>query len=616
MSRAARSCAAPPLRVAVLALACAVVTPVAVLAQEAAGSDAGSGSGPSSRSGNTAARGSEQGDPRGATRNDAATSFEPFAPRDSADTFFGGSPVGRLGAGLPVGQAGLFSGSPVQPGGLGAPLGPQGGYGIQEGRSYAVQPSIIVQELFTDNLFQTPRNKQSDFVTTITPSIYLAADTARLRGSLTYLPTFSHYANTDGQDRLDQRFVGQALATLLPGSLYLSISGSGDTRTASGGFTPEGTTVVNRGNRVQTINLQATPYYVQRFGGWATAIAGYTYGYGSTSGSDAFLPGSGQRYFTSQNYNSNELFGVLRSGENFGRVALEGRISGTSYDGTGVLNGAHRNEASVQALYAITRNIAAFVEGGYEDQRYAGTPEVEIQGTIWSVGTRLRPSEDSIITARYGRRDGFNSATLEGAVSLGPRTRLFATYYDRLTTSARRGTDLLYTAGLDQTGYPGATDGSFYPGSEGGQFNSNPFLAVQGGLIRVKRAAASITRTFTRDTVTLSVFREEQEPISTTFGTTVFAQRGTSGSLAWAHELSPEMTAIGYIQYGTYNSPALGSRGVGGSGNTGTASATLVRRFTPQLSGSLQYAISRRDADGNQGVSIQNLVLVSLRQDF
>ena len=201
-------------------------------------------------------------------------------------------------------------------------------------------------------------------------------------------------------------------------------------------------------------------------------------------------------------------------------------------------------------------------------------------------------------------------------MSVGPRTRVFATYSDRLTTSARRGTDLLNTAGLDQTGYPGDADGSFYPGSNSGQFNSNPFLAVQGGLIRLKRAAASVTRTFTRDTVTLSVFREEQEPISATVGTTVFAQRGTSGSLAWARELTPEMTAIAYIQYGTYSSPTFRTTNTGSSGTTGTASASLVRRFTPRLSGSLQYAISRRDPGGDQGASIQNLVLVSLRQDF
>jgi len=608
--RRARPCAPPPLRAAALALVCAVASTGGVAAQEAAGGDAGSAGGASAQSGDPGTGGSTSSLGTDSVRDDAATTFEPFAPRDAADTFFGGSPAGRLGAGLPPGQAGLFSGSPVQPGGLGAPLGPPSGYGLEPGQRYSVRPSVVIQELYTDNLNQQPRDKQSDFVTTVTPSIYLGADTARLRGSLAYLPTYQHYANTPGQDRLDHRFTGQALATLLPGSLYLSISGSGDTRTATGGFNPEGTTVVDRNNRVQTVNLQATPYYVQRFGGWATAIAGYTYGYGSTSGTDAFLPGSQQRYFTSQNYNSNQLFGVLRSGENLGRVALEGRVSGTTYEGTGVLNGAHRSEASLQALYGITRNIAAFVEGGYEDQSYAGTPDVRIQGPIWSVGTRLRPNEASIITARYGRRDGFNSASLEALVSIGPRTRLVASYHDRLTTSTRRGTDLLSTGGLDETGYPGALGNNFYPGTDSGQFSSNPFLAVQGGLLRVKRAALSISRSFTRDTVTFSFFREEQTPVSTTPETTIFGQRGTSGSLAWAHELSPVITAVGYVQYGTYSSPTFGS------GNSATASASLVRRFTPRLSGSVQYAISRRDRGDDQGVSIQNLVLVSLRQDF
>ncbi|WP_156963784.1 TIGR03016 family PEP-CTERM system-associated outer membrane protein [Muricoccus aerilatus] len=622
MKRRARPSSAPPLRAVALALACAVASTGGAAAQEALGSDQGGGQGSAGASSPAASDTGTRTDdttgqrPADSTRDDAATTFEPFAPRDAADTLFGGSPVGRLGAGLPPGRAGLFSGSPAQPGGLGAPLGPPAGYGLPDGRAYTVRPSVVVQELWTDNLYQDPRNKRSDFITTITPNFYVAADTARLRGGLTYAPTYEYYANTPGQDRLDHRFVGDALATIVPESLFLALSGSGDTRTATGGYTPEGTTVVGRNNRVQTVNLSATPYYVHRFGGWATAIAGYSYSYGSTSGSDAFLPGSGQRYFTSQDYTSSQIFGVLRSGENLGRVALEGRISGTTFSGSGVLNGAHRDQASVQALYGITRNIAAFVEGGYEDQSYAGTPRVSIQGPIWSVGTRLRPNEYSVITARYGRRDGYNSASLEANVALGPRTQLLASYNDRLTTSTQRGTDLLSTGTLDESGYPGSLGNNFSPATDTGSFGSNPFLATQGGLLRVKRAALSISRSFTRDTVSLALFREEQTPIATTSETVAFSQRGTSGSISWAHELTPEMTAIGYFQYGTYTSPTFGS------GNTATASASLVRRFTPRLSGNLLYAISRRDngtdrfAGINQGTSIQNLVLVSLRQDF
>jgi len=598
------------MRAAVLALACAFAGSAA--AQETTGSGLASDTG-AERPGEATSGETTVPDVTDLTRPDRPTTFDPFSPRGAADTFFGASPVGRLGSGLAPDEAGLFVGSPVQPGGLGAPLGPPAGLGLAPGQAYTVRPSVGLQQLYTDNLFNTRNNKRDEFITTITPSIYAAADTERLRGSLAYLPTFAHYANTSGQDRLDHRFAGSALATLLPGSFYLSLSGSADTRTATGGFTPEGTTVVDRRNNVQTFNVQASPYYVQRFGGWATAIVGYAYGHGSTSGNDAFVPGTQQRFFTSQSYNSNQLFGVLRSGENLGRVALEGRASGTTYEGTGVLDGAHRSETSVQALYAITRNIAGFVEGGYENQKYAGTPRVEISGPIWSVGARLRPNEDSLVIARYGRRDGYNSAALEAQVSIGPRTRLVATYQDRLTTSTRRGNDLLSSASLDESGYPLSRGNVFSPGADSSSFSGNPFLATQGGLLRVKRAAAAISRSFTRDVVTLSVFREEQLPVASTPESTVFSQKATSGSLAWSHQLTQEMTAIGYVQYGTYSSSGFGS------GNNATASASLVRRFTPQLSGSVQYAISRRDSGdrfSNGGASIQNLVLVSLRQDF
>ncbi len=56
------------------------------------------------------------------------------------------------------------------------------------GGGLRIQPSIGVQEYFTDNVFQTPTHKRSDFVTGITPGLSVRDDTARVQAAAVYNP--------------------------------------------------------------------------------------------------------------------------------------------------------------------------------------------------------------------------------------------------------------------------------------------------------------------------------------------------------------------------------------------------------------------------------------------
>jgi uncharacterized protein (PEP-CTERM system associated) len=527
--------------------------------------------------------------------------MEPAGPEtgDSAGT--AEAPRGGFAPGLDPLDTARFAGSPYAFGGLGAPLGlvaPP-----EPGRTWTVVPSIGLQFLATDNLYETQRNRRSDFITSISPGIYVAADTPRLQLGLNYLPSIQFYANSSDQNRVEHYFSGQANVAVIPGTAYVDVRGAAANQTVTGGFAPEGTTVVGEGNRVQTTSFQISPYLLHRFGGLATAQVGYAFGYSSADGDDAVLPGGTQPYFTSQHSTSNTIFGVLRSGEDFGRIGLEARATGTTFSGTGVLDGAHRNVGALQVSYAVTRELTVMASGGYEDQRYATAPPTEISGPTWSFGARLTPSDESSILVRYGRQNGFNSAFVDAGVSLGARTRLYASYSDGLTTSTLQSQDLLSTTTLSATGNPvnSNTGAPVYYGSG--------LLGVQDSLFRSRRAAIGITHAWPRDTVTLSLYREEQRPVGVAPGTVAFSQRGVSGSITWAHELSPVTTAIAYAQYGTNRSPTFGS------GDVATFSASLVHRLTPLLSASVQYALTNRTWDGS-GDSIQNILLVALRQEF
>jgi uncharacterized protein (PEP-CTERM system associated) len=431
-------------------------------------------------------------------------------------------------------------------------------------------------------------------------------DTARLQGTLNYAPSVLFHAESSDRNRVDHNLNAQLLGVLLPETLFLDLRAAAGVQSLRGGFAPEGTTTTTRGDRVQTYSFQASPYFVHRFGTLATAQLGYSFQYVDQElGSGTVQPLVGPSFFAPQEFTAHEGYSVVRTGEDFGPLALEGRVSGIAYDGSGVLDGAHRELASVEARYAFTRGIAALVEIGYERQKYGGFPPTDISEPIWSVGVRLAPGPDSVIVAKYGHRDGFDSAFLDAAVSLGARTRLFANYSDRLTTSAQRAVDLLSTTSLDELGNPVDT----LTGAPVVLPFTSSFLAAQSSLLRIRRGTASISQTWPRDTVTLSVIYEDEDPVAIARGTVPLAQRGTSGSLTWSHELTPEMSLTAYLQYGVTESRR-------GDEDVYTAGAALFRTLAPGLTGTLRYTLTNRDLTGAPGRAVQNVLVAGLRQTF
>jgi uncharacterized protein (PEP-CTERM system associated) len=477
------------------------------------------------------------------------------------------------------------------------------------GGGWTITPSLGLQLLATDNLYQSQSNRQSEFITTLTPGVLITVDTSRFKGVVNYEPDLSLYASDTSQSGIDHQFNGQMLVALVPSIFFLDLRGSAAVQAANGGYTTAGDNTNSRDNQVQTTSFQVSPYLVHRFGGLATLQVGYAFQSVTQdlrdNGAAAFTP-TGQTYFSDQDFTANEFYAVARSGEDLGRLALEGRAISTDYDGSGVLENAYRRIAAVEARYAVTRFVSVLGEVGYEQQRYSGFPPFRISEPVWSVGTKLTLSPESSITARYGRHDGFDSARLDAAVSLGPRTRLYANYSERLTTAAQRAADLLNTTTLDELGNPVDTA----TGAPSVLPFANSFLGVQSSLMRVRSASASVSQDWGRDILTLTLLREERKPVSVEIGTSASRQSGTSGSLTWSHALTPATTAIGYLQYGTYETPARGS------GNVVTLGATLVTQLAPGLAGTLQFITNSRSDDVESGRALQNIAIAGLRQTF
>lgn len=499
--------------------------------------------------------------------------------------------------------------APVRLNGFGAPFAPSVGEpeaGSQRG--WSIVPSLGVSQLATDNINQSRRDKQAEFVTSVTPGVLVTLDTTRARGVVNYEPSLRYYANGTSSSGIDHNFNGQLLLTLVPETVFLDLRGSASRQAAGGGYAQGGENNTSRDNTVQTTSFQISPYFVQRFGGTATLQAGYAFqSVTQDAGDTAVLLGpNGLPYFQSQDFTAHEFYAVVRSGEEFGRLALEGRASSTDYIGTGVLDGAYRRITEVEGRYAINRTIAVLGSVGFEEQRYAGFPPFEISEPVWSVGSKLTLSEDSTVTVRYGHHDGFNSLQVDGAVALGVRTRLYGSYGERLSTGAQRAADLLTTTTLDELGNPvdSATGGPVV------QPFANSLLGVQSSLMRVRTGTATISQIWDRDIFSLTLLREERKPVSVDPGTFTEPTSGSSANFSWSHELTPATSVTGFLQYGTYESTRLGS------GNVYTVGASLNSLLARGLVGSVQVTSSSRSDEVSSGRSLQNTIIAGLRQTF
>ena len=523
-----------------------------------------------------------------------------------------GSP---MGGSVPLdGARRGLEGATFRPLGLGLPPG-EPGPPVINNRGYTFTPSLGGQQLYTDNLQQSGRGQRSEFITTISPGLLATVDTTRLKGVLDYNPSVQIYAS-DGQTRVLQRLNGQLLVTLLPQLFFVDLRGSANVQSAGGGFAPQTSPVVTRNNQVQTTVFQISPYLLQRFGDLATVQAGYafqsvTQNAGGTGG--AVLTPGGQRLFVNQSFIANELFGVARTGRDFGRLTLEGRVVSTDYDGNGVLRGAYRRSASVEARYSLTRWLAVLGDGGYTSQRYAGNPPFRLDEPTWGAGFRVSLGQESFVTLRYLRRDGFEAPQADASIMLGGRTRLFASYNERLATGAQRAADFLSSTNVDALG--NLTD--VLTGGPVLQPFADSFLGTQINLQRTRRAVVTISQSWPRDTINLSLSSERRRTVGLdpTIPLQGLAQsQNQSGqfiSIAWTHDLSPVMSATGSLQYGRLE--RLGSP----KSSVYSASATLLRQLNPRLNSFLQYGHTRRsDVSLTGGNGVQNLVVLGVRQSF
>lgn len=492
--------------------------------------------------------------------------------------------------------------APIDPLGLPVPGGPAGA----PAAAWTFSPSLFTQLGVTNRSGPGANPQGTEYFGVLSPTFALQAETAQLTGRLSYTPRFRVSTEETTESRISHSYAAQALATVVPDVFFVDMRGTGDVRSALGTTGLVDDPTLSRQNGVQGSAYEITPYVVQRFGGQATARAGYSFRQSTQSGRSVILPGQTQPFFVSQDLTAHEAFGTLRSGPDWGRVGWEARSVNTVFDGSGIYRDAHRYLQNLELRYAVTPQVTLLADGGYEDQRFGGFPPFIIRGPTWGVGTILTPDRDSSLTLRYGQKDGRQSFSLDGSLAVGGRTTLFASYSEGFSSPALDGANQLSGVAVAPSGI--AVDAA--TGVPISIASGNQLGAVQSNLFWLRRAVAAVRQTWPRDTLTLSLSKDERSPIAVVPGTTAFSQESTLLGLTWSRSLTPSLQGSLSGSYGLTSSPT------GGDGTTYTLRASLAQSLSPTLFAVLDGFTSTGESWTGAGRATQNTVVLGLRQLF
>ena len=441
----------------------------------------------------------------------------------------------------------------------------------------------------------------------------VSGDTGRVQAILNYAPDVQ-FGTGGFQQRIDQNLSASGQITFIPDHLFLSLHGFAATQSTSGGYGPGSTVSLDKQNQTQSSSFSATPYLRQHFGDVGSAELGASLSHTSMqsqeNGPSLFPANSAANQIstTQQEYLS------FTSGPQFGRYRAVALVSAQQSEGTGVMDGASRQTVSLDNGFAVTRDVTVLGKFGYETIRYGGIPPFRFNGPLWNTGVRWVPNPDSSIEIRYGYHEGTYSPLVNASYAPTARIRVFVHYAEALTTDVENLQNAVNASVLDPLGNP------VDPQTGAPLLLASNFYGVQNNLARVRLGSLTGTLLLDRDSVSLSISRQNRQQLAAASVAAAVASAGntsstgTYGSINWQHDLGQALTTVAFMQYGVNDSfSRIGTQ----SSDTLVVSLGLHYALSETLSGTLQYSYTSQFVVSPAAASPPiSLALLSVRKTF
>jgi uncharacterized protein (PEP-CTERM system associated) len=305
---------------------------------------------------------------------------------------------------------------------------------------WIVTPRVSLYESYTSNAGLNPDGEaNSDFFTTLVPSIGIRGDTARLKLSLDYSLEAIAYAENSDLDQLRNNLNFVSTLTLVPELLFLDGAASVQ-QVPTSGQAPASASPLAASTNLETVSVyNVSPYIKNHFGTFADTELRYTFNQVYSSGTSAGSSGGavlGSNQLSNSTTNRITLTAV--SGTEFTRLLWLVLADGANSTFGGTSPDTFNRLIQASGEYRLNREIGLLGSVGFErisDPTFFPDPEPD--GLIGSVGLKYTPSARTSLILNLNHRYDTNFVTGSASYLIGPQTQMRTAYTEQVFTSSQ-----------------------------------------------------------------------------------------------------------------------------------------------------------------------------------
>ncbi len=288
-----------------------------------------------------------------------------------------------------------------------------------QAQEWRFRPRLTVEGTYSDNITQTP-DKESDFVTDISPGFTLNGQGRRFSLDVFYNLQYLNYARNTSSDRFNNQLQVLGNGEVAKDLFFIDLRGTVRQDNISNRLnTPDDTLSVSN-NQTNVYTFGISPYLKHRFGSFMDGEARYSFDRveSSTGRSDS---------------STNAVLLDLTSGQAFRAFTWNTFYRGIQEDQVfGETITFQRVEAS--GSYNFNRKVAVVFGTGYEDNEFFTLKEDTLTAVTWLAGVRLTPNTRTLLEG--GAQNRFFGVTPYLNLEYrSRRTALALRYSEDLTTS-------------------------------------------------------------------------------------------------------------------------------------------------------------------------------------
>ena len=338
-----------------------------------------------------------------------------------------------------------------------------------------ITPGAAVSETYTDNvlLVTGDGDRNSDLITTVSPTLQVRGQGARANINLNYAPQHTFHQVATERDGTQHNLIGSARAELWEKVFFIDTQASISQAIANTNGPNIGSPAGQEVNRTTVKALNLAPSFRHHFGTWVDTESKISQNIvsqdsGTAAAGTANLPGQNTKTLTESVH--------LGSGRRFTTLLWSVDLTSSKTSDDTDLPAKHRDSLDTNYTYVVNRNLSLLSGLGYqkvEDSTLLKPPK----GVTWNVGAAVRPSLLTSFKATTGERDGGTTTSVEATHRLSSRTTITANYNESLQTSQQQISQSLNFLTLNASGVliDSRTGLPFVPGSTDFGLQSSTF---------------------------------------------------------------------------------------------------------------------------------------------